>query len=647
MRTLLIILFAALTIIGQAQERSSNEKESTIETEQISKARAVAFPDSLQWLNTSYPLTLSDFKDKFLLLSFWTSSSMICTGQLEMLKELNSVHRELAIVIVHSGKYDPERFTHNVRSAVIEHEIPFPVINDSAFTLWDQYGVEAWPTNILINPDQEIVLQSTGVQIKGDIDANIELYDGKTSEIGAVSGNEINTFQQSLLVFPTFIENDGSFSLFISETLGHRIIQTDFNNTFEHSIGTGNKGFKDGDKRIARFNSPHGMAFHPLDSILYIADTGNDAIRAYHMKTGEVSTVMGNGERSLVIPELVVEKSHGLNQPTGLELVGNDLYIAMTGWNQIWKLDTKTGMAVPVAGSGEFGFTDGKDLESTLAEPYGITRDAEGVLYFTELQSSAVRTLKKGKVSTLIGSGIFEYGDIDGKSKDVLIQGPAGIEYYDEMLYVADQYNHKIKAVDPFNGRTETFLGSGKQGYKNGAKSQMEFNFPAGLTVLRDQLFIADKYNHLVRQYDLNEEYIKSYEFSNLDQMQFQSINEFQVFETDTIIIPQGQSTINLKLELGEAWSLIPWAPQSALVSTRNPAILGDPNGVDPNTQTVSFDLENNGEFKHFITEFSLFYQNAEIPDLKYHRTFTLMVLLDFDENAPPEQEVAVDVPSF
>lgn len=641
MRILLILMFISHGIFAQ-QQKPVPQTDST-----QSGARAVEFPADATWLNTPSPLSLKHFKGKFILLNFWTSSSALCSAQLKELKELQKNHRELEVIIVHCGKYDAERITENVRLTVIEHGIPFPVVNDSAFTLWRDYGVDAWPTNILINPDHTIVLKSEGASIKGDVGAHIELYSGNTQKGGSPISSEISRFQQGLLVFPKFIESDGHFSLFISEFRGHRIIQTDFNNTFEHFIGTGKEGFRDGEINSAQFSFPGGMAFHPLDSMLYIADTGNDVIRRYDLKKGIVTTILGNGGRSFEIPEMVVEKSHPLNQPTGLTLIGNDLYIAMTGWNQIWKLDTQSGMAVPVAGSGAFGFEDGKDLESVLAEPFGMTHDPDGTIYFTERQSGAIRTYNKGKVSTLTGAGVFDFGDVDGKPKTARLQGPAGIEYHNGALYVADQFNHKIKSIDPNNGRTATFLGSGQRGYQNGSENAMAFYHPSGLTVLRDQLFITDTYNQVVRRYDLNNGSISPYDFQNKDQMQFRAINEFQVLETDTILIAPGKSNLTLVFELDSLWKLVPDAPQSAVVITRNPAIIEDPDGINTYSQSINFTIDNTGAFQHFIADISLIYAHNSDLQLQYFRTFTLMVLLKTEDDAPADQTAIFEVPSI
>lgn len=61
--------------------------------------------------------------------------------------------RELAVVGVHSGKFRAERLTENIRQAVLRLEIDHPVVNDRQFRLWRSYGVNAWPTLALVDPE--------------------------------------------------------------------------------------------------------------------------------------------------------------------------------------------------------------------------------------------------------------------------------------------------------------------------------------------------------------------------------------------------------------------------------------------------------------------------------------------------------------
>ena len=73
-------------------------------------------------------------------------------------------------------------------------------------------------------------------------------------------------------------------------------------------------------------------------------------------------------------------------------------------------------------------------------------------IYFADSEVSALRmvdfTAKPKQVKTLIGTGLFNFGDRDGKFEEALLQHVLGVAYHEGRVYVADTYNHKIKAAD-------------------------------------------------------------------------------------------------------------------------------------------------------------------------------------------------------
>lgn len=645
MRILLFLFLISISAGAQTEQVNSNELPRGNDSIQAN-IQSTESSDSLIWLNTIYSPSSLQTDGKFTLLNFWTSSSSHSMGQLKQMKELSEQHRDLEIIIVHSGKYESERITENIRLAIVQHDIPFPVINDSTFAIWDQYGVSAWPTNILFDPKGEIIMKSEGAEITGDISAMIALYENPTKETGSSGKIETSRFHQGLLTFPAFVESGDDFNLFISDTRNHRILRTSETGQTENIIGSGSEGFVDGESINARFSFPHGMFFHPKDSLLYIADTGNDAIRVYDLKSDKVRTILGNGKRGLDIPETISGNSHALNQPTDLTLADNELYFTMTGWNQIWKMNLESNKAEPVAGTGKFGFTEGRTHKSELAEPYGITSDSEGVIYFTERQSSAIRTLKRNKVDILVGAGVFEFGDVDGNAKNTRMQGLGGITFFDNNLYVADQYNNKIKIVDPYNGRSETFLGSGNQGFINNSGKNAAFSFPGDVTILKNQLYIADTYNQIVRKASMDGERLSTLDFPNKNEIEFIALYNRKIFETDTVYIGKGTTDINIRLELDSNWSYLTDAPHSVYLANRANGVTQLPENFDPYSQSINFRLENQGALQMFMLDCELFYQNVDETGRKYMRNFTLMVHVKTLEGSESEKLLTFQVPS-
>jgi NHL repeat len=120
-------------------------------------------------------------------------------------------------------------------------------------------------------------------------------------------------------------------------------------------------------------------------------------------------------------------------------------------------------------------------------------------------ETSAIRAVSLGinsTVKTIVGEGLFEFGDKDGIGKEqVRLQHPLGVTYHDNILYVADTYDHKIKKVGPATATATTYLGSGKPGRRDG--KEPEFYEPGGLSLATGKLYIADTNNHAIRVADL------------------------------------------------------------------------------------------------------------------------------------------------
>jgi sugar lactone lactonase YvrE len=149
---------------------------------------------------------------------------------------------------------------------------------------------------------------------------------------------------------------------------------------------------------------------------------------------------------------------------------------------------------------------------AALAQPSGITTDGKR-LYFADSETSAIRAADldpRGRVETLVGAGLFEYGDRDGVGPEARLQHPLGVLYHDGLLYVADTYNNKIKRIGPATRRCETFLGTGRSGTADGPPERAEFNEPGGLAYANGKLYIADTNNHLIRVYDFGTQQVST-----------------------------------------------------------------------------------------------------------------------------------------
>src|SRR5262249_1897563 len=145
---------------------------------------------------------------------------------------------------------------------------------------------------------------------------------------------------------------------------------------------------------------------------------------------------------------------------------------------------------------------------AALAQPSGLFA-AEGKLYFTDAESSALRVLDKdGNVTTLIGKGLFDFGYKEGGAEDARLQHPLSVTGDAENLYIADTYNHSIRRYNLKEGKLYNYAGHDTRGKADGALAEASFNEPGGIALGSlhmhgDALYVADTNNHLLRVIDM------------------------------------------------------------------------------------------------------------------------------------------------
>jgi thiol-disulfide isomerase/thioredoxin len=483
---------------------------------------APEFPQGAQWLNTAQPLRLSDLRGKVVLLDFWTYCCINCMHVIPELKQLEHKYSDSLVVIgVHSAKFSNEQVLDHVRSAILRYEIEHPVVNDPDSQIWSAYGVNAWPTLVLIDPEGKIIGQTSGEGIYEPFDKLIGAVVAAHEKKGTLKRGKLDLALErdqrpdTLLSFPGKLAVDEAGSrLFISDSDHNRIVVAGLDGQVQHVIGSGTQGLKDGGFAAAQFNRPQGMAYDPQTDALYVADTENHAIRRANLKAGTVETLAGDGQRADF-----GQVGDQLNSPWDLALLKGTLYIAMAGSHQLWQVPLGAGKLQLFAGNGRENIVDGPLAQASLAQPSGLTTDGKA-LYFADSEASAVREATVGgRVESLVGHGLFDFGDIDGKFPAARLQHCIGVDYHDGALYVADSYNQKIKKLDLKTRTCETLLGSGKTGYADGVPGQAEFSEPNDVAWAKGVLYIADTNNGLIRTWDPQTKTVGTFVLRGLDKM--------------------------------------------------------------------------------------------------------------------------------
>ncbi len=491
-----------------------------------------------EWVNVAKPLSLADFRGRFVLLDFWTYCCINCMHILPELKKLEHAYpNELVIVGVHSAKFVGERVTENIREAAARYEIEHPIVNDSKMAVWRRYGARSWPTLVLIDPAGDVVWASSGERtfddIKQVIDRGLPFYRGNgTLKPGPRPALvDVQPTAATPLRFPGKVFADAATNrLFIADSNHNRIIITALDGKLQQIIGTGAIGRTDGPYDAASFNHPQGMAL--VENKLYVADTENHLLRKVDLVAQRVKTIAGTGiqghswadeinDNLLTTSAAPLPKAHSplaksLSSPWALWHHDHSLFIVMAGMHQIWQLTPDDAFVRPYAGSGRENIADGPLLPSqpydenfaAFAQPSGISSDGKQ-LYIADSEGSTVRAVPldgKGQVRTLVGltNTLFDFGDVDGQGEKARLQHPLGVAWADGTLYVADTYNNKIKAIDVGTRICRTIAGTGQPGNADAEKGlDATFNEPGGLSAAAGKLFVADTNNHAVRIVEL------------------------------------------------------------------------------------------------------------------------------------------------
>jgi len=133
--------------------------------------QAPEFPHqaAADWINSA-PLTLTSLRGSVVLVEFWTFDCYNCRNTLPWLKSIHAEYgpRGLKVVSVHTPELEQERVPANVRAAVKELGITYPVMIDGDYSYWRAMKNRYWPAFYLIDRDGTIVLGAFGELHRGD-----------------------------------------------------------------------------------------------------------------------------------------------------------------------------------------------------------------------------------------------------------------------------------------------------------------------------------------------------------------------------------------------------------------------------------------------------------------------------------------------
>ncbi|CAG9768784.1 unnamed protein product [Ceutorhynchus assimilis] len=665
------------------------------------------FNAGLEWFNVTEPLSFNKhLKGKIVVLDFFTYCCINCMHIIPDLREIESkfsVEDGLVVIGVHSAKFENEKVSANILSAVQRYNIGHPVVNDQDSEMWQNCDVQCWPTLLMLGPDANPIVMLTGEGHKDElidyIRVTLEFYKEKNQ----ISNHKL-PFKSAFhhlpdlkgpLLFPGKIslfarENDQILA--ISDTGNNRILITDTNGTILKVIGGKKLGFRDGSLENAEFNNPQGLAFQNKN-VLFVADTENHAIRKIDLENGRVVTVAGTGqqghdrlggrqgsEQEISSPwDVCIYKTRDMDltfHPDGKPPIKDVLIIAMAGSHQIWALfldDTVwwkckkhiKGTCINIAGSGrEENRNNSYPHAAAFAQPSGLALFPKNKeIYIADSESSSIRRLSlvDGKVTHVVGgdrnpNNLFAFGDQDGTLYEAKLQHALGVAAApdDKTLYVADTYNHKLKKVDIAENTINTLQFSNNLDATDG--DFLNFKEPAGLCLSPDgkKIYLADTNNHQIKVITLsrNHNNINRIEKLHLRANDTPSITNKTSKNTLSLAKPLklsnkgGKLVLNFKLKFSNGLKLTEDAPQKWIAELPGPTYSCIPkNGTDMSNidMVLSIPSQNDKTEEKVDVCFSLITCTSEtcLPTV-----FAIRIPIEFSEieNVKVERDVNVIV---
>lgn len=104
------------------------------------------------WLNGT-PLTPEKLKGKVVLVDFWTYDCINCQHTLPHVRDWANQYQSQGLVVVgvHTPEYPWERDEKAVSRAIKQWQLPYPVVADNDYVIWNRFGNQYWPAHYLFD----------------------------------------------------------------------------------------------------------------------------------------------------------------------------------------------------------------------------------------------------------------------------------------------------------------------------------------------------------------------------------------------------------------------------------------------------------------------------------------------------------------
>ncbi len=225
-----------------------------------------------------------------------------------------------------------------------------------------------------------------------------------------------------------------------------------------------------------------------------IATSSDGSIYVTDGEAGKLWKIANNGTITIV--------GSAFEMPSGVALAADGtLVIAETGSHVITRINPVNGQTEIIAGTrGKAGYSDGAREQSLFNGPIGVAVGRDDVIYVADSYNDRIRAIDKdGNVRTIAGGSDASFVD-SGVGADARFHTPCGIALApDGALIVADTGNNRVRRVE-LNGATRTIAGTGEKSGDDGLLFSASFNEPIGIAVDTDgTIYVADSRGSALR----------------------------------------------------------------------------------------------------------------------------------------------------
>jgi hypothetical protein len=253
----------------------------------------------------------------------------------------------------------------------------------------------------------------------------------------------------------------------------------------------------------------------------------NHKIRIWDPVTGLAYVMCGRGQ-GFAGDGAPIDAATRMSMVKSTVITADGSYYVLDQRNQrIRKIDS-AGVITTVVGSpvdtdmngwddGEFAGDGGSPLAARMNQPTGgnplpggtLVLDSQGRLYFSDTLNHRVRRVDFALdlIETVIGDGAATFAGDGGVGTAASLNNPRDITFGpDGKLYIADEWNQRVRRWDPATGIITTVVGTGVQGFSGDGGSPLaaQLNRPTGVTFdSNGWLYVSDAWNHRVRRVNL------------------------------------------------------------------------------------------------------------------------------------------------